>query len=57
MAKAFRAGQRFKFPNDEAVYTFVSIWFKNGKPVIKYEDSEGKELDAHGFDLFDLIHV
>ena len=57
MAKAFKAGQRFKFPNDEAVYTFVSIRFDKGEPVIKYENDEGKELDAHGFDLLDLIHA
>lgn len=57
MAKAFSAGQRFKFPNDEVVYTFVSIYFEDDEPRIRYENSEGEECEAHGFDLLDLIHA
>lgn len=58
MAVAFKPGQKFKFSdNDSVVYTFISLHYHEGEPVIVYEDENGKHDEAFGFDLSDLIHA
>lgn len=56
MAKAFSSGQKFKFPNDPTVYTFISIEFENNLPIINYAQDE-EEMQAFGYYLSDLISV
>lgn len=58
VAKGFRAGQRFKFPDNDQIYIFRSFYFDvHGEPFILYEDINGNEFEAAGFELSDLIHV
>ena len=54
---AFWSGQKFKFPNDNTVYIFISIEFQEDGPVINYSDDGEEEMQAHGFYLSDLIHA
>lgn len=57
MAVAFKPGQKFRFSDSEKIYTFISINFHNGDPVIVYEDGSGSVHKANGYDLSDLIRV
>ena len=58
MSVSFSTGQKFKFPNDDNIYTFVSIDFTTGKPVVFYQDSSGEGLNYRtGYYLSDLKHI
>lgn len=56
-AVAFQAGTRFRFPDDETVYEFWYIEYKNGKAVVRYYDENGNGRAKIGFHLSDLIRV
>ena len=57
MAIAFSSGQRFKFPDDDNVFTFISIRFEYNDPIISYANENGEECEARGFYLSDLTHA
>lgn len=57
-AIAFRSGQKFRFPDDDNVYTFISISFDgHGQPVITYADENEEEHESDGYFLSDLVHA
>lgn len=57
-ANAFRAGQNFRFPDDDKVYKFYGITYVAGVPIIKYYDGQtDKTSERQGFDLFDITHA
>lgn len=53
-AIAFSPGQKFRFPNDNSVYTFIEIRFGDNEPIISYANEQEEECEAHGFYLSDL---
>jgi hypothetical protein len=58
MAIAFSSGQRFKFPNNNNVYVFISIRFDDkGSPLITYADENEDEYVKEGIFLSDLVHA
>jgi len=57
MAHAFSTGQKFRFPEGQTVFTFISIRFENNEPIITFGNELDEECEAHGFYLSDLIHV
>jgi len=58
MAIAFRSGQRFKFKDNDEVFTFISIRFDgHGQPVITYVDKNEEEHESDGYYLSDLVHA
>lgn len=53
-AIVFQSGQKFRFPNDNDVYTFIEIRFEDNEPIISYSNEQEEECEAHGFYLSDL---
>lgn len=56
-AIAFCLGQKFRFPNDSAIYTFISLRFEDNEPIVSYANENEEECEARGFYLSDLIHA
>lgn len=56
-AFAFQTGNRFKFPDDETVYEFWYIEYRNGEPVVRFYDENGNGRAKVGFHLSDLVRV
>ena len=53
MAVAFQTGEKFKFPDDDRIYSFISFGCTGGEPIIYYEDS-GMIRNKLGYYLSDL---
>jgi hypothetical protein len=57
MATAFRSGQKFRFPGDSTIYSFISIRYEEGMPIILYADPDEVEHEIEGLFLSDLTHA
>ena len=53
MAVALQTGNKFKFPDDDKIYFFISISFTGGEPIVYYEDN-GIIRNKLGYYLSDL---